>query len=527
MDATPGTPGRAAALPRALLTVLLAVTVAGTLIATSRYGMGLTPDSVRYLHGADSLAHGHGYTAGGDAITDFPPGYSFLLSLLERVGFDGLDAARLLSVVCFVTTVALGYVLLRRHVQNHDVLIGGTVLIACSAVLLQIYDKALSEHAFLVVLLLFVLAAETLLDRPRDLRLLAVMAGLVWAAFYLRYAGVFLVVVGALLIVISEWSGGSSEHARSLVRAGVWSAVALAAPAVWMVRNVNAGSGPMGSRSAAADSYFANTAHSASEFSTWLATDGAPAPLRSLLFAALVIGVVVLLVLLAQGKVTPPAHVRSLLPLLVVVVAYVVYLVVSSSLVAIASINTRLMVPVYIPIVVIGAWFFEWVRSQLGSVPWRRAVNAAAIAWLVLNVGWFGVVAVRSARDGAGGYATRHWHGSAIMSDVRKLDFSLPTYSNAPDAIWLFTGHDIRPSVARTAFHSEEQTGKLQSFVEDVACAGHATLVWFQPNPRPYLYTPEQLGRQLVLTPVARRDDGIIYDVRARRPATAARCARG
>jgi hypothetical protein len=427
-------------------------------------------------------------------------------------------------VVCLVVTVALGYVLLRRHVYTRPVLAGGTLVIACSAVLLQIYEKALSEHAFLVVLLLFVLAAEALLDGPRDLPLLATMGGLTWAAFYLRYAGLFLVAVGALLIVVAGWAGG---HTRAIVRAALWSAVAIAVPAVWMARNVHAGSGPMGSRSAAADSYFANTAHSASEFSTWLATDGAPAPLRSLLFAALVIGVVVLLVLLAQGKVTPPAHVRSLLPLLVVVVAYVVYLVVSSSLVAIASINTRLMVPVYIPIVVIGAWFFEWVRSQLGSVPWRRAVNAAAIAWLVLNVGWFGVVAVRSARDGAGGYATRHWHGSAIMSDVRKLDFSLPTYSNAPDAIWLFTGHDIRPSVARTAFHSEEQTGKLQSFVEDVACAGHATLVWFQPNPRPYLYTPEQLGRQLVLTPVARRDDGIIYDVRARRPATAARCARG
>jgi hypothetical protein len=506
-----------------LLAGLLVVSVVGILIATSRYGVGLTPDSVRYLRGADSLAHGQGYTAGPDAITDFPPGYSFLLSLLERAGLEGLDAARLLSVVCLVTTVALGYLLLRRHVYSRAVLVGGTVVIACSAVLLQIYEKALSEHAFLVVLLLFVLAAETLLERPRDLRLLAAMAALAWAAFYLRYAGLFLVAVGALLIVVAGWAGGAP---RAVARAAVWSVVAIALPAVWMARNVHVGSGPMGSRSAAADSYFANTAHSASEVSTWLATEGAPAALRSLLFAALVVGVVVVLVLLVRGRLTLPTDTRTLLPLLALVVAYVVYLVVSSSLVAIASINTRLMVPVFIPIVVIGAWSFEWIRGAMSSRSWRSALNAVALVWVVMNVVWFGTAAVQSARHGAGGYATSRWQNSEIMDDVRTLDFSVPTYSNAPDAVWFFTGHDIRISAERTAFHSEEQTGKLQSFVNGVACAGRATLVWFQPNPRSYLYTPAQLRNELVLRPVVRRGDGVIYDLRARTPDTS-HCTRG
>ena len=62
--------------------------VAGVLVATFRYGMGLTPDSVTYINGARSLSAGAGYTANGHAISDFPPGYSWMLSLGEHVGID-------------------------------------------------------------------------------------------------------------------------------------------------------------------------------------------------------------------------------------------------------------------------------------------------------------------------------------------------------------------------------------------------------------------------------------------------------
>ena len=41
-------------------------------------------------------------------------------------------------------------------------------------------------------------------------------------------------------------------------------------------------------------------------------------------------------------------------------------------------------------------------------------------------------------------------------------------------------------------------------------------LIWFEPNMRAYLYTPEQLQRSLILRPIVERKDGVIYDVRPR-----------
>jgi hypothetical protein len=104
------------------------------------------------------------------------------------------------------------------------------------------------------------------------------------------------------------------------------------------------------------------------------------------------------------------------------------------------------------------------------------------------------------------------------MHDVRNLDFSIPTFSNDVPAIGLFTGLQARPSVERTRFQSDKQTGALPAFVRRVQCQGKVRLIWFLPNTRPYMYDPAQLRTRLRLTPTIRRSDGVIYDVTPRVP---------
>src|SRR5439155_6001990 len=139
-------------------------------------------------------------------------------------GMDALDAARGLSVAALVATIVLGYILLRRHVRSERVRVVATVSIGCSAVLLEIYEKALSEHLFLPVLLLFVLVAEEVLARPRYGLLVGAMVLLAWIAFYLRYAGVVLAVVGALVVIVAAWRRG---HLAAYVRGAGFAAAAL------------------------------------------------------------------------------------------------------------------------------------------------------------------------------------------------------------------------------------------------------------------------------------------------------------
>ncbi len=241
-------PGRGRKFPIASRIVALGATLAGVVgvwVATLRYGIGLTPDSVRYLDGAHSLASGAGYTANGQAITDFPPGYSWILSQGQHVGISAIDAARLLSLVAIVATILLAYVLLCRHVLSEGIRTAAIVAIGCSAILLEIYEKALSEHFFVPVLLLFVLVSENLLRGGRFAVLVGPLVLLAWAAFFLRYAGVVLIVVGALVVYVARRSRGTWT---ALGLAVAYAAVAGSAPLAWMIRNVDAGSGPLGPR---------------------------------------------------------------------------------------------------------------------------------------------------------------------------------------------------------------------------------------------------------------------------------------
>ncbi len=514
-------------LSRRWIPVALVGTILGTLLATARYGIGLTPDSVVYVTGARSLADGHGYTRAGTAITDFPPAYSAVLSLAERVGIDSIDAARGLSVVAFMVTVLLGYVLLGRHVRSQGIRVAATVLIACSAVLLDVYEKALSEHLFLPVLLGFVLVIEELARRPRSVALLAGAVGLVWAAFYLRYIGVVFVAVGAIIVLAAEWRRG---RVSAVLRGTAFAAVAVSAPVLWMIRNVHSGSDPFGHRASASVSVFTNVSRIAKQVSTWLLTDEGPSAVRLVLLLAALFVAGVVAVRLRHDGARLPSDWRSMVPLTLLVVVYVVYLAASASVVAFGAIsNTRFMVPVFVPTVVIGAWMFEHVRARIQSEDVRKAITVVAGVWVALNVFWFAARAVRSAQDGAGGYATARYHNSQIMKDVKRLDTSIPAFSNDVPAVTLFAGRVVRPSVARTYFQSDDQTGRLDDFVHLVDCSGRVQLIWFLPNPRPYLYTPAQLSKSVRLSLVVRRADGVLYDVQPLHPGASpvARCPRG
>ena len=71
------------------------------------------------------------------------------------------------------------------------------------------------------------------------------------------------------------------------------------------------------------------------------------------------------------------------------VVVYVVYLVGSASVVAFAAINTRLLVPVFVPGVVLAAWLYERLRAVIRRESVRRAITAVALAWVGISVVWF------------------------------------------------------------------------------------------------------------------------------------------
>ena len=96
------------------------------------------------------------------------------------------------------------------------------------------YSKLLSEHLLIPVVLVFVIACEELLVRPRAWGWFVATVVFVWAAYYLRTVGLVLAILGALVIVIGGWSSG---RVRSGIVAAAFGAASISVPVLWMIRN--------------------------------------------------------------------------------------------------------------------------------------------------------------------------------------------------------------------------------------------------------------------------------------------------
>jgi hypothetical protein len=217
--------------------VVLAV-VAAMFLASTRTGIGLTPDSVSYVEGARSLADGDGYSRfvdveGRKAIVDFPPLYSATLAPFEVVGVDLVDGARVLNAILLVGTALLMYVLTLRMTSGHRV----AALLAASAFglsmeVLRVYGFVWSESLFLLLLAAWALALDTYLRREGRVSLVAV-AALGAAALLTRYAGVA-VLVASIIAIAAFGPGGRGRRVRDaaiVTGAGVFTALG------WALRN--------------------------------------------------------------------------------------------------------------------------------------------------------------------------------------------------------------------------------------------------------------------------------------------------
>lgn len=200
--------------------VLAEFTVALVLFTTPN-GPGISPDSEHYLLTGRLIAAGHGLPEGW-ASTAWPPGFPMLLALGELVGVSGETVSRLICAASAGLVVWLVWRSLERTCTPAVAFVA-TAFVAVSPSLLDVSTMVWSEAPFIAVTLGFL----TLLDGPYTERRIAAMAGLVWAAFLLRYAGLTLIPTGFAVIALRrEWR-----------QAGRFAALAPLVPVFWMWGN--------------------------------------------------------------------------------------------------------------------------------------------------------------------------------------------------------------------------------------------------------------------------------------------------
>jgi len=230
---------------RVLVGVLAAASAAIVLLATRR-GVSIYNDSVHYISAARSLSEGHGFRDfTGQPLTTFPPMFPGLVAVGLKVGLSVPTTVRVINAAACALTVALSWVLLRRHVSSKAVAVVAIIAVAFSFTLTRVAMLAMSESVFIAISVAGLVTFERATrSGERRLHLLVAAGAIYGLAFLTRYAAVALVLSGAVsLLILREW-----RVKDRLVRCAVFLAASAAIPALWVVRNLAATAEPFGTR---------------------------------------------------------------------------------------------------------------------------------------------------------------------------------------------------------------------------------------------------------------------------------------
>ncbi len=505
---------------------LMAVAGVLNLVATSR-GPGLAPDSIEYLAAGINLANSDGLTMlGGEPMTVFPPGFSAVVAFGEIVGVDAQTTSRVFTTLCLMATVLLAHLLLRKVVRGHAILYGGTVLLAVSPVLLDISKIAWSEPPFIVATLLFLFLLGGVWERRTVTSLeLAGLVGLCWLAFLFRYVGVSLIATG----VVALWLALRPTGARSsLLRIGSFAALAAALPVVWMLRNHAVGGTLLGPRADSADSIVRVVEGMAETFGAWVVPvselpDGLAKVIgvvAGIAFVGLVVGAWRRANHRAGSATASETGVRS--PYLwaagIIVPVYVAFLTWGQLTTLLEPIGTRLLSPVYVPLLVIAAGCIEQLLDDLGTA--SRRLVLPALALLAVFVVGQSAMTVRDARAGSVGgigFNGRTWIESDLADSVADLPTPEQTvvYTNSLPGLWAATGlQPMYRSPSDVGWRGAELDGQVEVFAEQVSCAdGDVVLAWYASVEGGFV-TDEELQGEVDLEVIDAASDGILYSVR-------------
>ncbi len=510
----------------ALIIGLSVVGVAGALvvIAATPWGIGLSPDSAVYIGGARSLLGGTGFSSPTDSggfapIVHFPPLYSLVLAALAVLGADPLQGARWLAALLFACNVilagALGFAVSRSTPLS--LMIG---LFAFAALpMVQVHTMAWSEPLFISLQLGGILASLFYLrnGNRRDLILAAAVFG---CGVLVRYAGLALLLAGIAGVLLLSERGWRDR----LVDAIIFAAIGFLPMAAWVARNLWAAESLVNRTFSVHPVSGEQIAAAFHVLSSWLSF----AWLMS--FDPTSVSLMVLTLAAATWLSLDSWRMKSAQSapgiccfpavnfLIIVALSYLLALLGSTSFLdAWVPVDTRLLSPLYVPLVAVslslGAGL--WCSSRLSKV--ARAVIAFCLmmtlaAQVATSINWLEF----SYQDGVG-YAGREWRDSETLSKLGALPATNSIYSNAPDVLYILRGtpaamipRKVDPHTSRPNQRFGSEMIQLKRRLNE----DRAMLVFFnRVNWRWYLPTADEVEEAIGLRPLARARDGLIFRV--------------
>jgi hypothetical protein len=481
------------------------------LFLISRHGAGITPDSVAYISVARNFADSNGFlTFDGSHLVVQPPLYSIMLALVEKTTLiDPQISAGYVNAFLFGFIIFLTGLLLLNHLHSFTLVILGTISILFSYALVQASLMALSEPLFILFSLLFLYYFEKY-QTKRDYVSLLVFSVSAALACLTRYVGIVMVFAGTVYLLI--WGRDNKEKLKHSI---VFLIVAVLPVGIWLVRNYFLSTGLVGMRGASSYTLFENAGLFYNIVASWCFSSN----LTGIYFASILLaGAVWVFFDLYKSKSTKKRFIELLGPSLLFILFYSVIILISSTTTAYDPISDRLLSPIYAPLVFILFFIFDKIFLWLKRSFNQKIVLALFVFGIALLIKHPAEKTLRLIEDyqelSGWGFSADSWRKSKTIEFLTSHEHLLKKYtlySNEPEAIYILTKLNAKRSPLKT-FYNSPQNYNIYPDPKDIWLKEeNVCLVWFEKDNRDFLFTIEELKKNINMKEVARLDDGEIY----------------
>ena len=509
-------------------------------LATSGYGAGLSTDGARYLSTAENIAGGLGVIDYlGLPLINWPPLYPILLAALNWLtGLDVFILGQWVNILAFGGIIWFGGIFFERSLPGNWAFAAlASLVLATSLPLIEVSANIASDPIFMVCTLLFLLAAQDYLH-TRSQKSWLQMAALAIVSSFLRYAGVALVISGALIMLVANlpmkqssqrtWGLPRFPFTSFRVARNGWPAAAFVAAAgvpigAWILfHNYRLTGSILGSHLPA--NPIGNFVAGLSKAFSWFVPETILRTAPPLLLAA---ALLVLLAVRSNRKRWRTwwrrVQVAAILPaaiffavygaMLIFAISYPEHRVPGSQRIHIV------ILPALLVLATITAQEFLPKISKAKQLTWRNVTLAVFGLWLLFPLYRVQVYVRASMQNGDVSYYnlynTRTLRESDIVQYIQSMNFdeSEKVYSNNEGAAWFYLHRRIYRLPRYDAVTGQSLQNVMRDFDGWPAPDELATLIWFKRDLdyKELVPTPEQMQQFIRLTPIYTGRYGIVY----------------
>lgn len=419
--------------------ILTIISIIGILVVLyiTRFGAGISPDSIYYISGARTLVNNLEYLdIFGEPMTHWPPLFPFLISVVSRFNMDTVEVARYLNSVVFGLNIFLMGILLYKVTQKSFLFsIFGLLIFASSIDMYLIHRMVWSEPFFIFLLLSWILLYNAYIEKQNIIFLIltAIIGSLL---FFQRYIGLFICVVFVLDRILY-----SKPIIVKLKEIAIYLIISFIAIPGWFLRNNNAAGTVFNKQFSLHSLNLQDIEQLLNTLSQWV-LHISPIPSNfKYIFALILITCTIIFSMFFIKKQFGSNSNKFFLSYLLILVSfvYIMHLVLFRVILNAQSVfEVRFLSPIYPTCLLLWVFFIHHFKTKYR---YKKIYKLTKNSILFLGM-FFLIFHIANARnfcshqkDGYA-YASSKWKNSSLLMISKKLPENYKIYSNLPILVY-------------------------------------------------------------------------------------------